>query len=152
VKTLPKRSLLVFVALAAAQVAFAGGPGGKAGAAAGAGVTSPGANATVGGASTIGAGAAAASPSQRALDNSNGQIVEERKFGQDRAMDRRSDQGAEHEKATQALEDKASGSASDPGKAGASASSSTDTSTTASGRLTRRPAAGTSADPKENKQ
>ncbi len=128
-KTLHVRNLLLVAAFAAANIAIAAGPSGQAGAAAGAKggatVTLPGAagGATVGGAASAGAGALAPSnpvdapsPNTKALENANGQFTEDRKLGQDRAAERRSEQGAENEKATEALEDKASASAKPPRK------------------------------------
>jgi hypothetical protein len=130
-KTLHVRNLLLLAAFAAAQTAFAAGPAGQAGAAAGArggaAVTLPGAagGANAGGAASVGAGAGTAnmpadvpSPNTKALENANGQFTEDRKFGQDRAAERRSDQGEENQKATEALEDKASANAKPPRKPG----------------------------------
>jgi hypothetical protein len=114
---------MFLAALATAQVAFAAGPSGggaaanaRAGGAVGAGAALPGAGANTGGTANIGAGAAAGkpdvpSPNTKALENANGQFTEERQFGQDRAAERRSEQGTENEKATDALEDKASANA-----------------------------------------
>lgn len=127
-------ALCLLVSLAFAQSASAGGPLGiganvGAGAQVGAGVNLPraGAGAAVGAAGR----AEAASPNVRALENSNGQIVTDREFGLDRAQERRSEQGAEHEKATEALQKRtarranlgaaASGSASARNNAAASA-------------------------------
>jgi hypothetical protein len=127
-KTLHVRNLVLLAAFAAANVAVAAGPAGQAGAAAGAkggaAVTLPGAagGATVGGAANVGAGASAnkptdiPSPNTKAEESANGQFTEDRKFGQDRAAERRSEQGAENEKATEALEDKASANAKPPRK------------------------------------
>jgi hypothetical protein len=128
-KTLHVRNLLLLAAFAAAQTALAAGPGGQAGAAAGArggaAVTLPGAagGASAGGAAGVGAGTAnmpadVPSPNTKALENANGQFTEDRKFGQDRAAERRSDQGEENQKATEALEDKASANAKPPRKPG----------------------------------
>src|SRR5687767_970938 len=125
-KTLHRQSVMLLAALAAAQMAFAAGPGAGASANVGVGATSIGAGAaaratapTTGPGMNVGA-AADAEPNAKALENANGQFIEDRKFGQDRAQEQRSAQGAANEKATEALEEKAS------------------SSTTASGKLTRR--------------
>ena len=41
-------------------------------------------------------------PGSRAMENSNGRFVQDREFGLDRAAERRSDAGNEHQKATDA--------------------------------------------------
>ena len=87
-KTLHKQGVILLAALAAAQIAFAAGPGTGAGARATAPTTGPGMN--------VGA-AADADPSAKALENANGQFIEDRKFGQDRAQEQRSAQGAASE-------------------------------------------------------
>jgi hypothetical protein len=128
-KTLHVRNLLLLAAFAAAQTAFAAGPAGQAGAAAGAkggaAVTLPGAagGANAGGAASVGAGASIAnksedvpSPNTKALENANGQFTEDRRFGQDRAAERRSEEGAANENATEALDSKASANAKLPRK------------------------------------
>ena len=130
-KTLRKQSVMLVAAFATAQLAFAAGPGASANVRTTAPTTGPGMN--------VGA-AADADPSAKALENANGQFIEDRKFGQDRAQEQRSAQGTTNEKATEALEEKASASASDPGKAGATASTSPSISSspTASGKPSRR--------------
>lgn len=79
-------------------------------------VIGTGANAVGGGTAaagtTVGAGAGsvastldqevAANPNVRAEENANGQFISDRLFGLDRAQERRSEQGAEHEKASDA--------------------------------------------------
>jgi hypothetical protein len=65
------------------------------------------------------------SPSTNAIENSNGQFIEDRTFGQDRAAERRSKQGAAHEKASGALDSKASANAKPPRKPSATGESST---------------------------
>ena len=53
-----------------------------------------------------------ASPSVRALENSNGRIVADREFGLDRARERMSERGAEKRKATAATAKRAAPSTS----------------------------------------
>jgi hypothetical protein len=103
-KTLHKQSVMLLAALAAAQMAFAAGP--SAGASANAGVGAS-ANAratapTTGPGMNVGA-AADADPSAKALENANGQFIEDRKFGQDRAQERRSAQGAANEESNRGV-------------------------------------------------
>lgn len=156
---LAKPALSLLVSLAFAQSASAAGPLGAgvnvgAGVQVGAGANLPRVGASAGGAAAIGAGAGtrvspsgaagAANPSVRALENANGQIVADREFGLDRAEERRSEEGAEHEKASDAPR-KRSERQTKPG-GGASANASTRSSTDASARAPR----GTSADAGSN--
>lgn len=134
------RALCVLASLAFAQVVTAAGPQAGGGASAGARVGVGGAAGTSIG---IGTGAAAAgrveaaSPSTRALENSNGRIVEDREFGLDRAQERMSEQGAEHQKATEA-KSKASAQRAKRGASGRSSSA-------GSADTARTPAAGASS-------
>lgn len=138
-KTLHARTLALLTALVAANATFAAGPGGAgaaganahAGGAAGVGATLPG-SANMNAGANVGAGVGTAnkpadvpSPNANAIENSNGQFIEERKFGQDRAAERRSAQGAAHEKATGTLDSKASANAKPPRKPSTTGESST---------------------------
>lgn len=99
-RNLARPALCLLVSLAVAQSATAGGPLGV-GVNVGTNVNLPRASAGVG----IGAAARteAAAPDVRAVENSNGQIITGRESGPNRAEERRSEQGAQHQKASDAL-------------------------------------------------
>ena len=102
-----KFTIEVLAALAAASLAGAAFAGGRGGAGAGVGAAAGvGANAGVNaGANAAGANAggnAAAHVSPQGSANSNGQFQTDRQFGLDRAQDRMSEEGLEHQKATSA--------------------------------------------------
>jgi hypothetical protein len=109
-KTLPLLVALI-AGVALAHVTFARGPAGAAagaqvgaGASGGAGIGSGGANAGGAASAGVGAGAQVNTPnaSVRAQENANGRFTEDRQFGLDRARERMSDQGLEHQNATDA--------------------------------------------------
>ena len=110
-----KRTLLFVCALAATPVAWSAGPGTYLGMGANPG---PGASATtqLSGGASIGANQPVPSPNSRALEQANGQFAD-RQLGLERAQDRMSVQGAEQQRASEELEQRArrSGLARAPG-------------------------------------
>lgn len=132
-------ALCALAAAVFAQSAIAGGPlgagaRGGVGAQIGAGANVPpvgvGAGAAAGVSAGVNARADVPVPSARALENANGQFIEDRKFGLDRAQERLSEEGAEHQKATEAVKKKAARRAG--GAAGASSESSAQSSASTS--------------------
>ena len=100
-----KRTLLLVGALAATPVAWSAGPGTYLGMGANPG---PGASAAtqLSGSTSIGANQPVPSPNSRALENANGQFAD-RQLGLERAQDRMSVQGAEQQRASEELEQRA---------------------------------------------
>jgi hypothetical protein len=98
-----KFTIEVLAALAAAGIAGAAFAGGKGGAGAGVGAAAGvGANAGVNAGANAAGGNAGAHVSPQGSANSNGQFQTGRQFGLDRAQERMSEEGLEHQKATTA--------------------------------------------------
>ena len=112
-------------ALSCAIPALAGGPlGASAGArgSAGVGVGAAGVGANLNAGANVGASAGSHGPSATATENSNGSFAADREFGQDRARERRSEQGNAHERATTAPDKKRARHKPETPRAGVSAS------------------------------